>query len=101
MGMLSMAVQIILGVLYFGSSAAFNAFSGVGVICLTVSYAVPIAVSLIGGRSHIKYGKFDMGVLGLVCNIVALAWSALAVQCSPVQSSPVQRYSLARAISST
>ncbi|KAG4415028.1 hypothetical protein IFR04_011849 [Cadophora malorum] len=77
--MLSMAVQIILGVLYFGSSAAFNAFSGVGVICLTVSYAVPIAVSLIGGRSHIKYGKFDMGVLGLVCNIVALAWSALAV----------------------
>uniref|UniRef100_L2FWZ7 Amino acid permease n=1 Tax=Colletotrichum fructicola (strain Nara gc5) TaxID=1213859 RepID=L2FWZ7_COLFN len=39
--MLSMAVQIILGVIYFGSSAAFNAFSGVGVICLTASYAVP------------------------------------------------------------
>ena len=70
--MLSMVVQIILGVIYFGSTAAFNAFSGVGVICLTVSYAVPIAVSLIGGRTHIKHGNFDMGVLGLVCNIVSL-----------------------------
>ena len=70
--MLSMAIQIILGIIYFGSPAAFNAFSGVGVICLTTSYAVPIAVSLIGGRKHIKNGNFDMGMLGLVCNIVAL-----------------------------
>ncbi|CAG8958782.1 hypothetical protein HYFRA_00011732 [Hymenoscyphus fraxineus] len=77
--MLSMAVQIILAVLYFGSSAAFNAFTGVGVICLTVSYAMPIAVSLLGGRTHIKLGKFDMGMVGLVSNFVSLAWSILAV----------------------
>jgi len=70
--MLSMSVQLILGILYFGSTAAFNAFSGVGVICLTVSYAVPIAVSLIGGRTHIKHGQFDMGILGLICNVVSL-----------------------------
>ena len=70
--MLSMAVQIILGILYFGSTAAFNAFSGVGVICLTVSYAVPISVSLIGGRTHIKHGQFDMGLLGLICNVVSI-----------------------------
>jgi amino acid transporter len=70
--MLSMVVQIILGVIYFGSAAAFNAFSGVGVICLTTSYAVPIAVSLFGGRSHLKNAPFNMGVLGVVCNVVAL-----------------------------
>ena len=70
--MLSMVVQIILGLVYFGSTAAFNAFSGVGVICLTVSYAVPIACSLLNGRSHIRHGNFDLGVLGLVCNIIAL-----------------------------
>ena len=70
--MLSMVVQIALGLIYFGSSAAFNAFSGVGVICLSVSYCVPITISLIGGRTHIKNGNFDMGVLGLVCNIVAI-----------------------------
>jgi len=77
--MLSMAVQIILGVIYFGSTAAFNAFSGVGVICLTLSYAVPIAVSLIGGRTHVKLGEFYFGAIGLVANVVALAWSALAI----------------------
>ena len=71
--MLSMVVQILLGVIYFGSTAAFNAFSGVGVICLTVSYACPIAVSLLGGRAHIKKSaSFNLGALGTVCNVVAL-----------------------------
>lgn len=70
--MLSMVVQLLLGIIYFGSSAAFNAFSGVGVICLTLSYACPIAVSLAGGRKHIAEGNFNLGVFGLVCNVVAL-----------------------------
>lgn len=70
--MLSMAVQIILGLIYFGSSAAFNAFSGVGVICLTTSYAAPIAVSLLEKRKAVKGGPFYLGTLGTVCNYVAL-----------------------------
>lgn len=73
--MLSMVVQIILGVIYFGSSAAFNAFSGVGVICLTTSYAAPIAVSLAGGRRAVKEGNFYLGPLGLVANVVAIGKS--------------------------
>lgn len=77
--MLSMAIQIVLGFIYFGAPAAFNAFSGVGVICLTVSYAVPIAVSLFGGRKHIKHGQFDMGAFGAFCNVISLCWSVLAV----------------------
>ncbi|KAL4886155.1 putative amino acid permease [Aspergillus karnatakaensis] len=77
--MLSMAVQIALGLIYFGSEAAFNAFSSSGVIFLTVSYAVPIAVSLATGRRDVKRGRFHMGVFGLACNVVALGWSALAV----------------------
>ncbi|KAJ5945511.1 hypothetical protein N7454_002350 [Penicillium verhagenii] len=77
--MLSMVIEIALGLIYFGSSAAFNAFSGVGVITLTVSYACPIAVSFIGGRKQIKNGNFDLGKLGVFCNVVALAWSILVV----------------------
>ncbi|KAF2119890.1 amino acid/polyamine transporter I [Lophiotrema nucula] len=77
--MLSMVVQIILGLIYFGSTAAFNAFSGVGVICLTLSYACPIAASLLGGRRHIREGSFNLGVVGIVCNVIALCWSALAI----------------------
>jgi amino acid transporter len=70
--MLSMIVQIVLGVIYFGSSAAFNAFSGVGVICLTASYAVPIAISLFTGRKQVRGGKFYLGALGAFCNVVAI-----------------------------
>jgi amino acid transporter len=77
--LLSMVVQILLAVIYFGSVAAYNAFSGVGVICLTVSYAIPIATNLFTGRKHVKGAPFALGAVGLFCNIVALAWSCLAV----------------------
>jgi amino acid permease (GABA permease) len=77
--MLSMVVQILLGLIYFGSTAAFNAFSGVGVICLTASYATPIAISLATGRKQVKTGQFYLGKLGTVCNVIAIAWSLLAM----------------------
>jgi len=76
--MLCMVVEIILGILYFGSSAAFNAFSGVGVICLTASYATPIAISLFTGRKQVKTGKFYLGKFGAVANWIALGKSTVS-----------------------
>ncbi len=70
--MLSMVVQILLGLIYFGSTTAFNAFSGVGVIALTLSYAVPIAMSVVEGRNQVRTGKFYLGQFGWFVNIVAL-----------------------------
>ena len=70
--MLSMAIQIALGLIYFGSYTAFLAFSGVGVITLTVSYAAPIAVSMLEGRAHVKGAKFSLGKFGWFCNTVAI-----------------------------
>lgn len=83
--MLSMVIQIILGVIYFGSTAAFNAFSGVGVICLTCSYATPIAVSMLEGRRQVKTGKFYLGKLGWFCNIVALGMFSLSASLLTLQ----------------
>ncbi|KAL4997432.1 amino acid/polyamine transporter I [Aspergillus recurvatus] len=78
--MLGMVIELLIGLIYFGSSAAYNAFSGVGVILLTLSYACPIAVSLIlRRREDIKHGSFDLGALGLFCNVVALAWTVLVI----------------------
>ncbi|GAM86294.1 hypothetical protein ANO11243_043060 [Dothideomycetidae sp. 11243] len=78
--MLSMVVQILLGLIYFGSSAAFNAFSGVGVISLTLSYGMPIAVSLFEGRAQLRHARFHLGsALGMFCNVVAVAWTLLAI----------------------
>lgn len=70
--MLGMVVEIILGFIYFGSTTAFNAFTGVGVITLTLSYACPIVVSLVGGRRQVQNGQFYCGTFGLVCNIISL-----------------------------
>ncbi|KAK6851292.1 hypothetical protein PG989_014450 [Apiospora arundinis] len=77
--MLSMAIQIVLGLLYFGSTAAFNAFSGVGVIALTTAYAVPIVVSMLEGRKAVRTGSFYLGSFGLFANIVSVCWSLLAI----------------------
>ncbi|KAK8012189.1 hypothetical protein PG989_000449 [Apiospora arundinis] len=77
--MLSMAIQIILGLLYFGSTTAFNAFSGVGVIALTTAYAVPIVVSMLEGRKAVRTGSFYLGPFGLFANIVSVCWSLLAI----------------------
>lgn len=67
-----MVIQLLLGLIYFGSTAAFNAFSGVGVITLTLSYAVPIVASVANGRKQVKEGNFYLGALGTVCNWVAI-----------------------------
>lgn len=80
--MLSMVVQLVLGLIYFGSSAAFNAFSGVGVICLTTSYAVPIVISMLERRKTVNTALFQLGSWGWLCNIVAVG------TCSPPRSPP-------------
>lgn len=70
--MLSMAIQLILGLVYFGSYAAFNAFNGSGVIFLTLSYVMPIATSFFRGRKAIYAGSFNLGMLGYICNIISI-----------------------------
>ncbi|KAL8970146.1 MAG: hypothetical protein Q9197_003962 [Variospora fuerteventurae] len=92
--MMTMIVELALGLIYFGSSAAFNAFSGVGVICLTMSYACPILVNVITGRRQVAEGNFYLGKLGWFCNIVSLCWSALALPlfCMPTYVPIVPEY---------
>lgn len=73
--LLCTAIELALGLIYFGAAAAFNAFSGVGVICLTLAYAAPILVSVLGGRQKVKDGQFNLGPFGLFCNLLALGKS--------------------------
>ena len=77
--LLGMVVEILLGLIYFGSTAAYSAFSGVGVIFLTMSYACPIAVSLIfRRREDIKNGSFNFGIIGAIANVFALGTCSVA-----------------------
>ena len=70
--MLSMMVQLVLGAIYFGSETAFNSFSSGGIICLTISYATPITVSLFRGRKDVRQGDFYLGRWGTFCNTVTI-----------------------------
>ncbi|GLA37789.1 hypothetical protein AnigIFM63309_004762 [Aspergillus niger] len=65
----------LLGLLYLGSSTAFNSMVTACIVLLYASYVVPIVCLLWRGRSTLKHGPFWLGRLGLVCNIIVLAWT--------------------------
>ncbi|KAF4985062.1 hypothetical protein FDECE_16855 [Fusarium decemcellulare] len=92
---LSTIVDCVLGCIYFGSSAAFNSFTGVATICLSTSYCVPILVSVVRGREAVRSSPFSLGKLGYVLNGISIVWICFAVVifCMPV-SLPVTASSM-------
>lgn len=77
---LTTIVQMLLGLINLGSTSAFTAFVSVGVQALAVSYAIPIAISLLNGRRDVSSAKWNCGpILGPIVNIVALVWIAFEV----------------------
>lgn len=76
---LSAIVNALLGCIYFGSTAAFNSFTGVGTICLSTSYAVPVLVSVVQGRKPVQGSPYSLGKFGMAINLVCLIWIVFAV----------------------
>ncbi|KAJ6492784.1 amino acid transporter [Mycena vitilis] len=73
--LLSTAIQLLLGLIYLGSSAAFNAFVGVAVMCLGSSYAMPVALSLMNGRKDMEDSPFHLGRAGTTLNTITVVWA--------------------------
>ncbi|CAI6328546.1 unnamed protein product [Periconia digitata] len=92
---LSTAVDCLLGLIYFGSTAAFNSFTGVATICLSTSYGMPILISVLRGRRAVKHSSFSLGRFGYAINCAMIVWICLAVVlfCMPV-SLPVEAESM-------
>ncbi|TAQ89475.1 hypothetical protein B7494_g2234 [Chlorociboria aeruginascens] len=89
-------IQMLLGLINLGSSSAFTAFVSVGVIALAVSYAIPIAISLLWDRRRqISLAQWNCGTLGIIVNTVALLWIAfeLVLFCMPT-ALPVTKTSM-------
>ncbi|BCS19532.1 uncharacterized protein APUU_12360S [Aspergillus puulaauensis] len=76
---LSASVDALLGLIYFGSTAAFNSFTGVATICLSISYGLPILISLLRGRQDVKRSSFSLGPFGYTINVISICWILLAV----------------------
>lgn len=80
--LLCATIEILLGLIYFGSVAAFNAFSNSGVIFLTISYNMPVAVNVMTGRKHLEGGAWNFGKFGLICNYAALGMYEITLRSS-------------------
>ncbi|KAI6042375.1 amino acid transporter [Pisolithus marmoratus] len=76
---LSTAIQVLLGLIYLGSSTAFNAFVGVAVMCLGASYTMPVAISLANRRKDVRDAPFSLRRAGNVVNGIAVLWIVFAM----------------------
>ncbi|KJA24898.1 hypothetical protein HYPSUDRAFT_453535 [Hypholoma sublateritium FD-334 SS-4] len=76
---LTLGVQLVLGLIFLGSTAAFNAFVGVAVICLGASYAMPVAASLANGRRDVADAPFSLGRWGYAVNTFAVLWVIFSI----------------------
>ncbi|KAI8712462.1 hypothetical protein NCS52_01344500 [Fusarium sp. LHS14.1] len=75
----------IFGCLYLGSELAFNSLISTGLLLQYISYSIPVILMLSQGRSNFQHGPFWYPKLGLLANVVMLAWAlvALAFYCFP------------------
>ncbi|KAE8317943.1 amino acid/polyamine transporter I [Aspergillus transmontanensis] len=75
---LTTLVVIIFGLIFLGSSSAFNAIVSSSVVALDLSYAMPIAVNCIRGRKTLPDRKFRIpNAIGWVIDIISLSYIAL------------------------
>lgn len=83
---LTAIVNALLSCIYFGSSAAFNSFTGVCTICLSTSYGLPVLVSVIRGRRDMGNSPFSLGKFGLLINLICITWIgfSIIIFCMPV-----------------
>lgn len=73
-------IVALLGLIYLGSSTAFNAMMSSAVTINNIAYLVPILTNVLLGRRTMHRGQFYMGdITGMVVNIIAVAWLIFAI----------------------
>lgn len=81
----SASATAIFGCLYLGSELAFNSLISTGLLLQYISYSIPVVLMLLQGRANFQHGPFWYPRLGLLANVVMLAWAlvALVFYCFP------------------
>ncbi|KAH0496162.1 hypothetical protein TgHK011_003540 [Trichoderma gracile] len=75
---LTSVVVIIFGLIFLGSSSAFNAIISASVVTLDLSYGLPIAVNCLQGRRKLPERKWVLpGWFGWTADIIALSYIGL------------------------
>lgn len=58
---------------YFGNSTAYSAITSLSIICLYISYILPIICKLIYPKRFVR-GPFHLGRFSVPLNILAVLW---------------------------
>ncbi|WVW79036.1 hypothetical protein I302_100999 [Kwoniella bestiolae CBS 10118] len=73
---LSVIIALLVGLVQFGPAAAFNSLTGGSTIFFFISYTVPCACMLFGGRTKLNKlfpdRQHNLGKWGIVCNIISI-----------------------------
>lgn len=69
----------LLGLLYLGSTTAFNSMETACITLLYLSYSFPVVCLWYRGRKNFRHGPYWLGKLGAFCNGVTLAWTLFSL----------------------
>lgn len=71
--------DIIFGLVFLGSTNAFNAIVSAAVVCFTITYAIPPGINLLRGRRMLPENRsFKLpNTIGYICNAADVAWAML------------------------
>ncbi|KAK3722687.1 hypothetical protein LTR37_002258 [Vermiconidia calcicola] len=77
--LLTAAFCMLYGLIYIGSTTAFNSFVATAILSLNITYTIPQFMVLLRGRKNVLPARsFDLGpIFGAFCNIFSTAWVAL------------------------
>ncbi|KAJ5766609.1 uncharacterized protein N7511_004225 [Penicillium nucicola] len=75
---LNLALVTVFGLIFLGSSSAFNAIVSASVVLLDLSYGMPVAVNCLRGRRMLPERSFVLpNLIGWTFNLISLAYIAL------------------------
>lgn len=80
-------VIVVYGLIYVGSTLAFNSFVNASILVMNVSYVIPQAIVLYRGRKAVLPDRhFDLGVMGPFINAFSVIWVSVFIVlfCFPV-----------------
>ncbi|KAI8975131.1 amino acid/polyamine transporter I [Mycotypha africana] len=71
---LQLVISISLIMPVFGSEVYWQAIMSAAVICINVSYGLPLLCRLFGVRDEMPKGPFSLGKLSIPLNIISIVW---------------------------
>jgi len=93
-------LEMLLVVIYFGNTTAFNAILSLATVAMYLTYFIPIALMLFYARRkrELVFGPWKLGRMGWVLNLIAVMFTGfffVLLNFPPVRESPFRKWLMA------